>query len=157
MNNEDIKYMKLALEQAKKAFVCDEVPIGAVIVKNDKIIAKAYNKREMKQISTSHAEILCIEKACKKVGSWRLEGCTLYVTLEPCPMCAGAIMQSRIEKVVFGAYDPKGGSYGSNYNLNEIKGLNHYPKIVEGVLQEESSEILKKFFALKRMHNKKQP
>ena len=134
------KYMRAAMKEAYKAELKDEVPIGAVIVYDGKIIARAHNTRQTKQISTHHAEILCIEKACRKLNSWRLEGCDLYVTLEPCPMCAGAIQQSRIRKVVFGAYDPKGGFFGSNFNINEVKGLNHYPEVEGGVLKEETAQ-----------------
>lgn len=148
MNNE--KWMKEAIKQAKKAAQKDEVPIGCVIVKDDQIIARAYNKREMKQCSTAHAEILAIEKACKKLGSWRLEDCDLYVTLEPCPMCSGAIIQSRIRNVIFGAYDPKGGCMGSNMNINDVRGFNHYPDIEGGILQDECSCLLKEFFKAKR-------
>ena len=146
----DEKWMKQAIKQAKMAATKDEVPIGCVIVKDDKIIARAYNKREMNQQSIAHAEILAIQKACKKLNSWRLEGCTLYVTLEPCPMCAGAIIQSRIERVVYGAYDPKGGCVGSCTNLFEIKGFNHYPSYTSGILEEECSSLLKEFFKQKR-------
>ncbi len=148
MNNE--KWMKEAIKQAKKAAQKDEVPIGCVIVKDDQIIARAYNKREMKQCSTAHAEILAIEKACKKLGSWRLEDCDLYVTLEPCPMCSGAIIQSRIRNVIFGAYDPKGGCMGSNMKINDVRGFNHYPDIEGGILQDECSRLLKEFFKAKR-------
>lgn len=148
MNNE--KWMKEAIKQAKKAAQKDEVPIGCVIVKDDQIIARAYNKREMKQCSTAHAEILAIEKACKKLGSWRLEDCDLYATLEPCPMCSGAIIQSRIRNVIFGAYDPKGGCMGSNMNINDVRGFNHYPDIEGGILQDECSRLLKEFFKAKR-------
>lgn len=148
MNNE--KWIKEAIKQAKKAAQKDEVPIGCVIVKDDQIIARAYNKREMKQCSTAHAEILAIEKACKKLGSWRLEDCDLYVTLEPCPMCSGAIIQSRIRNVIFGAYDPKGGCMGSNMNINDVRGFNHYPDIEGGILQDECSRLLKEFFKAKR-------
>ena len=104
----------------------------------------------MKQCSTAHAEILAIEKACKKLGSWRLEDCDLYVTLEPCPMCSGAIIQSRIRNVIFGAYDPKGGCMGSNMNINDVRGFNHYPDIEGGILQDECSRLLKDFFKAKR-------
>ncbi|WP_296240971.1 nucleoside deaminase, partial [uncultured Faecalicoccus sp.] len=114
--NSDAYWMKKALAQAQLAASKDEVPIGCVIVYKDKILSRAYNQREKKQSSLAHAEILAIEKACKKLGSWRLEDCTLYVTLEPCPMCTGAIIQSRIPRVVFGAYDPKGGCMGSCTN-----------------------------------------
>lgn len=148
MNNE--KWMKEAIKQAKKAAQKDEVPIGCVIVKDDQIIARAYNKREMKQCSTAHAEILAIEKGCKKLSSWRLEDCDLYVTLEPCPMCSGAIIQSRIRNVIFGAYDPKGGCMGSNMNINNVRGFNHYPDIEGGILQDECSRLLKEFFKAKR-------
>ena len=144
------KYMRAAMKEAHKAELKDEVPIGAVIVCDGKIIARAHNTRQTKQISTHHAEILCIEKACRKLNSWRLEGCELYVTLEPCPMCAGAIQQSRIRKVVFGAYDPKGGFFGSNFNINEVKGLNHYPEVEGGILKEETAQLLKDFFKKKR-------
>ena len=144
------KYMRAAMKEAHKAELNDEVPIGAVIVCDGKIIARAHNTRQTKQISTHHAEILCIEKACRKLNSWRLEGCDLYVTLEPCPMCAGAIQQSRIRKVVFGAYDPKGGFFGSNFNINEVKGLNHYPEVEGGILKEETAQLLKDFFKKKR-------
>ena len=144
------KYMRAAMKEAHKAELKDEVPIGAVIVCDGKIIARAHNTRQTKQISTHHAEILCIEKACRKLNSWRLEGCDLYVTLEPCPMCAGAIQQSRIRKVVFGAYDPKGGFFGSNFNINEVKGLNHYPEVEGGVLKEETAQLIKDFFKKKR-------
>ena len=144
------KYMRAAMKEAHKAELKDEVPIGAVIVCDGKIISRAHNTRQTKQISTHHAEILCIEKACRKLNSWRLEGCDLYVTLEPCPMCAGAIQQSRIRKVVFGAYDPKGGFFGSNFNINEVKGLNHYPEVEGGILKEETAQLLKDFFKKKR-------
>ena len=144
------KYMKLALKEAYKAFDKDEVPIGAVIVLDGKVIARAHNLREKKQISTAHAEILAIEKACKKLGTWRLENCELYVTLEPCPMCAGAILQSRIGKVIYGALDPKGGSIESNMKMYETKGYNHYPETCYSPNQ-ECSQILKDFFKRKRM------
>lgn len=146
----DEKFMKVALKEAIKAQLIDEVPIGAVIVYQDVIIARAHNLRESKQNSTAHAEILAINKACKKMKSWRLEDCTLYVTLEPCPMCTGAIIQSRIKRVVFGAYDPKGGCLGSCTNLMDIKGFNHYSEVEGGVLADECAALLKQFFKLKR-------
>lgn len=146
----DEKFMKVALKEAIKAQLIDEVPIGAVIVYQDVIIARAHNLRESKQNSTAHAEILVINKACKKMKSWRLEDCTLYVTLEPCPMCTGAIIQSRIKRVVFGAYDPKGGCLGSCTNLMDIKGFNHYSEVKGGVLADECAALLKQFFKLKR-------
>lgn len=148
--------MQQALKEANKAKLKDEVPIGCVIVYQDKIIARAHNTKEYSQQAIDHAEIRAIRKANKKLGSWRLDECTLYVTLEPCPMCAGAIMQSRIKKVVFGASDPKGGSYGSTINMSEVKGLNHYPTIVKGVMEKESEILLKDFFKLKRITKKQQ-
>lgn len=147
---EHIKYMKLALKEAQKANDIDEVPIGAVIVKNGKIIAKAHNLREKNQSATAHAEVIAINKACKKLNSWRLEGCILYVTLEPCTMCVGASILSRVDGIVYGAKDPKGGSLGSLYDINLIKGFNHYPWIVSGICEEESSTLLKNFFKTKR-------
>ncbi len=146
----DEKYMKLALLEAEKSANKDEVPVGAIIVHEGKVIAKAHNLRETYSDPTAHAEIIAIRKACKKKKSWRLEGATIYVTLEPCSMCAGAILWARIERVVFGAYDPKGGALGSSYNLYEQKNLNHYPNITSGVLDQEASEQLKKFFQNKR-------
>lgn len=142
--------MKEAIKEATKALKKDEVPIGAIIVKDGCIIARAHNQRELKQNSLKHAEIVAIDKACKKLGTWRLEGCQLYVTLEPCPMCAGAIIQSRIEKVIYGASDPKGGCFGSLINLVEVKGFNHYPTIEKDVLKEECSSLLTNFFKEKR-------
>lgn len=139
------KYMKAALKEAQKAYDKDEVPIGAVIVKDGKIIARAHNLRESKQQAEAHAEMLAIQKACKKTGFWRLEDCEMYVTLEPCPMCAGAILQSRIKKVVYGAKDPKGGCIESCMKMYDTKGFNHYPETESGLLQEECSMILKNF------------
>ncbi|MDO4467424.1 MAG: tRNA adenosine(34) deaminase TadA [Bacillota bacterium] len=152
MNEE--KWMCKAIKQAEKALQLDEVPIGCVIVKDGKVIASGYNKREKNQISLDHAEIIAIRKACKKLGTWRLEDCELYVTLEPCPMCAGAIIQSRIPKVIYGASDPKGGSVYSVVNLFEIKEYNHHPEYKKGVLQEECAQLLKDFFKEKRKRNK---
>lgn len=150
----DEKYMKEAIKQAKKAESIDEVPIGAIIVHNDKVIACAHNLRESKQNAVAHAEIVAIQKACKKLGSWRLENCILYVTLEPCPMCSGAILQSRIERVVYGASDPKGGCIESCMQMYEVNGFNHYPKVTSGVLKEECSELLKNYFKQKRVEKK---
>ena len=146
----DEKYMLEALKEANKANIADEVPIGAIIVYKDKIIARAHNLRETKQCSTAHAEILAINKACRKIKSWRLEECILYVTLEPCPMCTGAIIQSRISRVVYGASDPKGGCLGSNIDLTKVDGFNHYPIVSKGVLKEECSNLLTSFFKAKR-------
>lgn len=150
LENKDIYFMREALKQARKAEKIDEVPIGAVIVKDGKIISRGYNKKESKKNSLLHAEIIAIDKACKKLQSWRLTGCTLYVTLEPCPMCAGAIMNNRISNVVFGAYDKKAGSYGSLLNLNDFP-VNHKPDVTGGILENECSSILSDFFRSKRL------
>ncbi len=148
----DIKYMREALKEAKKALAIDEVPVGCVIVYNDKIIARDYNKRESSNLSTAHAEIITINKACKKLNSWRLENCTMYVTLEPCLMCSGAIIQSRIPRVVYGAYDYRFGAHKSLINLFDIK-TNHTVSIVPGVLEEECSKIISDFFSDLRVKN----
>ena len=150
----DEQFMKEAIRQAKKAEAIDEVPIGCVIVKDNKVIARGHNLRETKQQSIAHAEIMAIQKACKKVGSWRLENCTLYVTLEPCAMCTGAILQSRIERVVYGATDPKGGCIESCVKLYEYQGFNHYPAVTSGVMEDECAQLLKSFFKNKRMIKK---
>lgn len=148
--DKDIYFMKKAILEAKKAEKIDEVPIGAVIVQNDKIIARAHNLKEIKKQAINHAEILCIQRASKKLDRWRLSDCTIYVTLEPCSMCAGALLQSRIQRIVFGAYDLKGGALGSSFNLFEQKNLNHHPEIVSGVLLEENSSMLSNYFKSKR-------
>ena len=145
-----IKFMKMAYKLALKAYDIGEVPIGAVIVKDGKVIAKAYNKRNFKRLATAHAEILAIEKACKKLGDWRLDDCDMYVTLEPCPMCAGAIVNSRIKKLYFGAYERKSGSVLSNYQILFKGGLNHTVDAEGGILEEDCSTLLKKFFKSKR-------
>jgi tRNA(adenine34) deaminase len=145
-----IKYMKEALKEAKKAELIDEVPIGCVIVKDDKIIARGHNQRETKQSPIGHAEIIAINKASKKLKSWRLEGCDIYVTLEPCIMCSGAIIQSRINKVYYGASDPKGGALGSSINVLEANNINHHPEVISGVLKEECSSIITNYFKAKR-------
>jgi tRNA(adenine34) deaminase len=145
-----IKYMKEALKEAKKAELIDEVPIGCVIVKDDKIIARGHNQRETNQSPIGHAEIIAINKASKKLKSWRLEGCDIYVTLEPCIMCSGAIIQSRINKVYYGASDPKGGALGSSINVLEANNINHHPEVVSGVLKEECSSIITNYFKAKR-------
>lgn len=153
--NKDIYYMKEALKQAQKAMLIDEVPVGCVIVLNDKIIARGYNKREKNQLSTNHAEIITINKACKKLNSWRLEDCTLYVTLEPCVMCAGAIIQSRIKRVVYGALDYRFGAHKSITNMFELK-LNHKVEINGGILEEECSKMISDFFFELRKKKKNQ-
>lgn len=142
--------MSLALAEAKKAFIKDEVPVGCVIVLNDEVLAKSYNQKVKKKDPTSHAEIECIKKACKKLNSSYLNECEMYVTLEPCIMCAGAIINSRIKKVYIGTLDPKGGAFGSNTDVNKIKNLNHYPRVEKNILQDECSKILKEFFKNKR-------
>lgn len=148
-------YMEMAMEEAEKAQLAGEVPIGAVLVLDDKVIAKAHNLRESKQSAVAHAEILVIEKACEILGTWRLENSTLYVTLEPCPMCAGAIILSRIKRVVFGATDQKAGCGGTLMNLMTDRRFNHQCEVVSGVLAEESSRLLSDFFKEIRT-NKKQ-
>jgi tRNA(adenine34) deaminase len=150
VNNKDVHFMKEALKQAQKALSIDEVPVGCVITLNDKIIARGYNKREKDNLSTNHAEIITINKACKKLNSWRLEDCTLYVTLEPCVMCAGAIIQSRIKRVVYGALDYRFGAHQSITNLFDLK-LNHKVEVKSGVLEEECSKMITDFFSALRM------
>ena len=142
----DEKYMREAIKQAKKAEKLGEVPIGCVIVYEDKIIGRGYNRRMTDKSTLSHAEIKAIKKACKVIGDWRLEGCTLYVTLEPCQMCAGAIVQARIPRVVIGCMNPKAGCGGSILNLLEMKEFNHQTQVSRGVLEEQCSHILTDFF-----------
>lgn len=149
MNN---KFMEEALKEAKKAYLKDEVPVGCVLVKDNKIISRAHNLREKKSNAIAHAEILCIDKACKKLKTWRLEDTILYVTLEPCIMCAGAIIQSRISNVIFGTYDKKNGAVGSISNVFELE-TTHKVEYEGGVMNVECSEILSKFF--KELRNKK--
>ena len=145
MNSHE-KYMKEALKEARKALALNEVPIGCVIVQNEKIIARGYNRRNTDKNVLAHAELAAIRKADKKTGDWRLEDCTLYVTLEPCQMCAGAIVQSRIPQVVIGAKNPKAGCAGSILNLLQMKEFNHQARLIEGVLEEECAQILRSFF-----------
>ncbi len=142
----DEKYMKEALRQAKKAYALQEVPIGCVIVYEDQIIARGYNRRNTDKNTTSHAEINAIRRASKKLGDWRLEGCTIYITLEPCQMCAGAIVQSRITRAVIGAMNPKAGCAGSVLNLLDMKEFNHQVAVERGILKEECSTMLSGFF-----------
>lgn len=141
----DNVYMKSALKEAQKAYDKGETPVGAVIVKDGKIIARAHNLREINKDPLAHAELIAIKKASKKLDAWRLLGCEMYVTLEPCPMCAGAIIQSRIEKVYYGTDDPKAGSAGSVIDLFE-NDFNHKVEICKGIMEEECAEILKRFF-----------
>lgn len=143
---QDEIYMGEAIKQAKRAYRREETPIGCVIVYQDKIIARGYNKRNMKKNTLAHAEILAINKASKVLGDWRLEDCTMYVTLEPCPMCAGAIVQARIPHVVIGSMNPKAGCAGSVLNLLQQDGLNHQVEITKGVLAEECSGLMTSFF-----------
>lgn len=145
-----IRFMKEALKEAKKAELLDEVPIGCVIVKDDKVIARGHNVRESQQNPTGHAEIIAIQKASKKLDSWRLENCDIYVTLEPCIMCSGAIIQSRIRHIYFGAFDPKGGALGSSIDVLKANNINHHPEVTSGVLQEECSSIISNYFKSKR-------
>lgn len=154
MMTNDEKYMKLALKQAQKAYDLGEVPIGCVIVQNGKIIGRGYNRRNTDKNTLSHAEITAIRRASKKVGDWRLEDCTLYVTLEPCQMCSGAIIQARIPKVVIGCMNPKAGCAGSVLNILQMPEFNHQTDTVTGVLKEECSRMLKQFFAELRIRNK---
>ncbi|EMT50121.1 MULTISPECIES: tRNA adenosine(34) deaminase TadA [Brevibacillus] len=140
------KYMRAAMQEAEKAAALGEVPIGAVIVRDGEIVGRGFNLRETKKDPTLHAEMIAIREASARLGGWRLIGCTLYVTLEPCPMCAGAIVQSRIEQVVYGARDPKAGCAGTLMNLLDEQRFNHQVPVIEGVLAEECGQMLKSFF-----------
>ena len=151
MLTKDEKYMLEAIKEAKKAESKDEVPVGAIIVLNDKIIARAHNLKENSQTATNHAEVLAINKANKKLSSWRLIDATMYVTLEPCLMCAGAIIQSRIKKVVYGAKDLKAGAIESIININDIKTINHHIEVTRGILEEQCSSIISNYFRNKRL------
>lgn len=144
------KFMKMAIKQALVGQALDEVPIGAVIVKDGKVIAKAHNLKEKKSCANYHAEMVAIAKACKKIGDWRLTGCDIYVTLEPCAMCAGALINARIDNIYFGAYDPKAGCCGTLYNLPEDGRFNHRPQVEGGILQEQCANLLSEFFKTKR-------
>lgn len=142
----DEKNMREAIKQARKAAKIDEVPIGCVIVYDDKIIARGYNRRNTDKSTLAHAEIIAIRKAAKVIGDWRLEDCTMYITLEPCPMCAGAIVQARIPRVVVGAMNPKAGCAGSVINLLQMDGFNHKAELTSGVLVDECRTMLQDFF-----------
>ncbi|MDE5590795.1 MAG: tRNA adenosine(34) deaminase TadA [Acetatifactor sp.] len=148
------KYMREALKQARKAYTLGEVPIGCVIVYEGKIIGRGYNRRNTDKNTLCHAEITAIRKASKVIGDWRLEGCTLYVTLEPCQMCAGAIVQARIPEVVMGCMNPKAGCAGSILNILEMPEFNHQVKVSRGILEQECSDMLKTFFTELRARNK---
>lgn len=153
---EQEKYMKEAIRQAKKAYALGEVPIGCVIVYEGKIIGRGYNRRNTDKNTLAHAEITAINKASKKIGDWRLEGCSLYVTLEPCQMCAGAIVQARIDEVVMGSMNPKAGCGGSILNILEMPEFNHQVKVTRGVLGEECSALLAGFFKELRVRVKRE-
>lgn len=151
----DEKFMKAAISQARKAYAIDEVPIGCVIVQNDKIIARGYNRRNIDKNTLAHAELSAIRKASKKTGDWRLEDCTMYVTLEPCQMCAGAIVQSRMKRVVIGSMNAKAGCAGSVLNLLQMQQFNHQVEITRGVREEECSQMLSQFFRELRERKKR--
>lgn len=154
--NLDEKYMKEAIKQAKKAYALGEVPIGCVIVYQDKIIGRGYNRRNTDKNTLAHAEITAINKASKKMGDWRLEDCILYVTLEPCQMCAGAIVQARITEVVMGTMNPKAGCCGSILNILDMPQFNHQVRVKRGVLEETCSALLTSFFKELRIRNKEE-
>ena len=151
---QDIQFMHMALDQAQKAAELDEVPIGAVVVRNGKVLASACNRRETDADPAGHAEFLALKQASEALGVWRLSDCTVYVTLEPCVMCAGLMHQARIGRCVFGAFDPKAGALGSLYQVNADERLNHVFEVTPGVCAEESSQLLKSFFKEKRKRNK---
>ena len=155
MNELDTKYMKEAIKQAKKALKLKEVPIGCVIVYQDKIIARGYNRRNTDKTTLGHAEITAIKKASRVIGDWRLEDCTMYVTLEPCQMCAGAIVQSRMKRVVIGSMNAKAGCAGSILNLLQMQQFNHQVEITRGVREEECSQMLSQFFRELRERKKR--
>ena len=152
--NLDIHYMKDAYRQAKKAYALGETPVGCVIVHNDKVIGRGYNRRNTDKSTLAHAEITAIKRASRIIGDWRLEGCTMYVTLEPCQMCSGAIVQARIPRVVIACANPKAGCAGSVLNILDMPEFNHRAEIVCGVMENECSELLKKFFKELRIRNK---
>ena len=154
--NLDEKYMREAIKQAKKAYALGEVPIGCVIVYQDKIIARGYNRRNTDKNTLAHAEITAINKASKKMKDWRLEGCTLYVTLEPCQMCAGAIVQARIDEVVMGSMNSKAGCCGSILNILEMPQFNHQVRVKRGILEDICSDMLTSFFKELRIRNKQE-
>ncbi|MFF2484250.1 tRNA adenosine(34) deaminase TadA [Paenibacillus sp. NPDC058071] len=152
---EDQAWMQQAIEEARKAELIGEVPIGAVVVKNGEIIGRGYNLRETKHDPTAHAEMVAIREACEHLGAWRLLDCTLYVTLEPCPMCAGAIVQSRVKRVVYGTEDPKAGCAGTLMNLLQEPRFNHETELTSGILRPECASLLTEFF--RKLRNKNKP
>ncbi|MBE6575995.1 MAG: nucleoside deaminase [Ruminococcaceae bacterium] len=149
MENQDRMWMRVALEEARIAAEAGEVPVGAVLVRDNTEVARAHNLRETNRMATAHAELLAIEAGCRALGGWRLEGCTLYVTLEPCPMCGGAIVNARLPRLVYAARDPRAGVYGSLLQLNAYP-LNHRVEVVSGICEEEALLLLRDFFALRR-------
>ena len=149
--NDHLRFMSAALKEAAAAYKQNEVPVGAVIVKGDVVIAKAHNQVEMLQDPTAHAEIIAVGAAANHLGSWRLKGCTLYVTLEPCPMCAGAIVLSRLDRIVFGAYDPKMGACTTLCNVVQDERLNHRVEIIAGVMDDDAKLLLREFFEKQRV------
>ena len=152
----DERFMREALRQARKAYALGESPIGCVIVRGDRIIARGYNRRTTDHNTLAHAEVIAIRRACKKEGDWRLEGCRMYVTLEPCPMCAGALLQCRMDEVIIGCMSPKSGCAGSVMNLLEADGFNHKVRVIQGVLEEECSALMKDFFRELRVRVKEE-
>ena len=156
MLSKDVKYMRKAIHQARRAAALGEIPIGCVIVCDDKIIARGFNRRLHKHSTLAHAEMEAIDKASRKLGDWRLEGCTMYVTLEPCQMCAGALVQSRIDRVVIGTMNPKAGCAGSLMNLLQVPLFNHQVAITRGVCEQECSALLTDFFAELRVRVKEE-
>ncbi|SFH62418.1 tRNA adenosine(34) deaminase TadA [Selenomonas caprae] len=155
MTLDDEKYMRLALAEAQKAYDKEEVPIGAVLVDEDgAVVARGHNMRENWHDATAHAELIAIQQACKDLGRWRLSGLTLYVTIEPCPMCAGAIVMSRVDRVVYGSTDAKAGACESVFNIPGNPTLNHRPEITAGILQQECADIMKRFFKMRREQRK---
>jgi len=150
----DVKYMKKALAQAERAIALGEVPIGCVIVNDGNVVGRGFNRRNTSKTTLAHAEIAAIDKASRKLGDWRLEGCTMYVTLEPCQMCAGALVQSRIDRVVIGAMNPKAGCAGSVLNILQMAQFNHQVEITRGVCEEECTEVLQRFFKSLRERNR---
>ena len=156
MNEINEKYMREALKQAKKALAIGEVPIGCVIVCDGKIVGRGYNKRNTNKTTLAHAELIAIDRASRKLGDWRLEGCDMYVTLEPCQMSSGAIVQSRMDRVIIGAMNPQAGCAGSILNILQMEEFNHQVEIIRGVMEEECSQVLQEFFRALRTRLKKE-